>query len=146
MDKNDRLDCTIYVEPDISIGELSQFVADHLGGSCSGPEFGKTIAAPGCDIEVRRNPDHQDVAQGAKDGFLFFRNILEFYPSAEPQHSGMINLVGKILTSLWSRGWAAVAACDYEAELPSSGGYGRAPWSSIQVDFGQSPSEPRATA
>ena len=106
MPITDKLDGTIFVEPDVSIGELAHFVSLRVGGKLSGPAFGMTITTPVCDIEVRRNPDRRDMGSAVeeKDAFLLFRNVLEIYPDVSCQRIGVVGLVGNILTSLWSQG------------------------------------------
>jgi len=133
MATSDQLDCKIFVQADATIGELAQIVTNHIGGSLSGPEFGLTITTPDCDIELHKNPDQQEITPSGEDGFLFFQYILEFYPDTDCQRKDMIDVVGKILTMIWSRGWPGVAACDYESDLPHRGGYGSTPWFSTPV-------------
>lgn len=45
-------------------------------------------------------------------------------PEGEVHRNEYVNNVSGLLESLWKEGWKAVAACDFESELPRNGGYG----------------------
>ena len=124
MAANEKLDCTIYVDTEMSIGDLAKLLADFQGGDWSGLTLSKTVKVPGCEIEVRKNPDNDPNGRADfPDGFLFFPYVLEFYPDPGIGREDNVSRVGKILSLLWSKGWPALAACDYEDELPCGGGY-----------------------
>jgi hypothetical protein len=73
-------------------------------------------------LHVERNDD-RDPERAAEfpDGFLYFATLVE----AGPQE-----VTAQLLRLLWDAGIPAVAATDYEDELPEGGGYGsrRIPW------------------
>jgi hypothetical protein len=112
---SDELDCAIYVDaPDPP--ELFEL----LLGATGGARDGSTIEAPGAELYVDDN-DEADAGRRSEfpDGFLFFSNRVEVYPETPTA----VALVTALLEALWARGWPAVAACDYEDELPYGGGY-----------------------
>ena len=41
---------------------------------------------------------------------------------ADPVDPAIVDYVTRILTAAWNLGWSAVAACDFEDELPDQGG------------------------
>jgi hypothetical protein len=130
MKAND-LDCKIYVEADLAPEDLGGLLAALVGGTVSSAAGSRTVQSPIGEIDIRNNPDSDKVlAQQFPDGFLFFRYTLEFYPSATARREDRISLVERILRQLWSRGYPAVAACDYEDDLPNRGGYNdrNSPW------------------
>jgi hypothetical protein len=117
------LDCTIYVDAP-SGEEIVELLVELTGGRAD--RFG-TVEAPGVALDVDGN-DEADAGRRSEfpDGFLFFSNRVELYSETPPA----VALVTELLEALWARGWPAVAACDYEDELPHGGGYKSAsvPW------------------
>ena len=73
-------------------------------------------------------------AQDFPDGFLFFHYALEVYPAPGVPREERVKLTAKLLQALWSRGFAAIAACDYEDELPSGGGYKSRPYPWVRTE------------
>jgi hypothetical protein len=75
-------------------------------------------------VDVRGNPDADPArADASPDGFLFFPAVLDIEPNPDVDRRIYIERVGRLLEKLWSDGLRAVAACDFEAELPRHGGY-----------------------
>ena len=56
-------------------------------------------------------------------GFLYFRYRVEVYTDTNKVDAELKHVVERILDFLWSTGCPAVAACDFEEELPHRGGY-----------------------
>lgn len=130
MDDRNQLDCKIFVETACSLDDLASCVARAVGGSVGGLPFARLVRFAEGEIEVRANVDADGTrATEFPDGFLYFRTILEFYPSATAERAQCVDVVRKVLRGLWSERIPSVAACDYEAELPTSG-YGNTslPW------------------
>jgi hypothetical protein len=72
---------------------------------------------------VDRNEDFDDRRrQEPEDGFLFFRYRLEVSAEHGQARATQILLVTQLLEDFWASGMRAVAACDYEDELPRKGG------------------------
>lgn len=83
------------------------------------------------DIMVSPNEDADpDRASRWPGGFLFFPCVLDVYAAAYAPRRERADLIAVLLTSLWSRGIAAVAACEYEDLLPAAAGTGdrSLPW------------------
>lgn len=127
------LSCAIYVNAELSVDALATLVSSALSASLSDPTFAPIIQTTAGEVEVRKN-DGWDAARAIQfpDGFLFFRYRLEFYAEAKVPLGEQARTVSRMLTALWSQGIAAVAACDYEDELPRKGGYKEltVPWPS----------------
>ncbi|MFC8271744.1 hypothetical protein ACFUJR_04205 [Streptomyces sp. NPDC057271] len=70
-------------------------------------------------ITVARN-DYQAMA-GNSDDFVQWGTVVECEAIAEATLGQVVEAVGTILETLWNRGYRAVAACDYEDELPRYG-------------------------
>jgi hypothetical protein len=77
--------------------------------------------AGGADaVTVRPNPDfHEERRLEFPWGFMQFPHVIDVRPTAP----GHVELVSSILQRLWGAGVPAVAACEYEDQLPELGGY-----------------------
>jgi hypothetical protein len=128
---DDAMDCKVFVMTDAAPAELARLLADSLAGALAGPPFAPVVRTAGIEVEIRANPDRNDAeARAEVDGFLYYPYALELYPARACQHADKLLAITTLLESLWRRGWPAVAACDYEAELPCAGGSdpSRKPW------------------
>jgi hypothetical protein len=132
MPDPNKLDCKIYVETTETLDELVALLLPVL----SAPEPAQspsawTIHTTHGDVEIRHNEEADTIrAREFPDGFLYFSFGLELYPLATTSHQAQVDQAAALLHSLWSQGVPAVAACDYESELPNGGGYKDAslPW------------------
>jgi hypothetical protein len=115
MEEFDEVDCAIYVEaPDRRA--LVALVAELSGGRALDDA---RVTAPGLYLYVDRNDEADAALRTTPDeGFLYFAFELEVYAHERPATA----LVTRLLEELWARGWPAVAACEYEDELPDRGG------------------------
>jgi hypothetical protein len=84
-----------------------------------------TAFVAGLVIEVRRNPDAVPDAVPDADGFLHWPVLVEVEAGPLADRGTTVDTVAGILTTLWDSGHRAVAACDYEDELPWAGGIRR---------------------
>jgi hypothetical protein len=111
--------CKIYVESDLDKAELLQLLARLANGSV----HLRTVAAPECEIDVVTNEDFSEArnAQGP-DQFLFYPYYLDMEPTPTTTRAHFIGCVGELLEGLWRSGCKAVAACDFESDLPRRGG------------------------
>jgi hypothetical protein len=75
-------------------------------------------------VEVRRNPDHGDPRITATD-FVVWPVQVELVATSGEAGPAMVATTTAVLEHLWSAGHDAIAACDYEDELPWSGGIRR---------------------
>ncbi len=75
-------------------------------------------------IDVLRNPDAlPDDAVG--DDFVRWPLLVELEADDPPNDQLIVEAATKIITVAWGSGVPAVAACDFENELPWSGGIAR---------------------
>jgi len=99
--------CKVFVRTDATAGAVLETLARLLPG--------------GVVIDVRRN-----AATEGDPGDDFVRWPVTIDVDAEEaDHATVVDTVARILTALWETGQPAVAACDYEDELPWAGGIGR---------------------
>jgi hypothetical protein len=131
-----HLDCKIYVESDLDQDALAKLLAGSLSGTVAGTPVSRTVQTPLGDIDIRKNATSDKLrARQFPDGFLAFRYALELYPAPEAPREDRISLVARLLHRLWSQNLPAVAACDYEDQLPHRGGYNdrSVPWVSLEL-------------
>lgn len=119
---NASLFCEIFVDGPASCAALLELVANRLTGRVDG----SSVLSDFATIDVRRN-GHADEALKADlpDGFIHFPYLLEIDPQPGAIRASYVAMIGALLEELWQRGNQAVAACDFEGELPRNGGYPR---------------------
>ncbi|HEV3261347.1 MAG TPA: hypothetical protein VG013_31130 [Gemmataceae bacterium] len=126
-----ELDCKIHVEAPWTPEAIAGLLSRALGGQVSVSPSAQVVLLPSAEIEIRENEDADSRrAADFPDGFLYFRYILEVYPVPTSSRQDRVSLAARVLELCWSQGWPAVAACDYESELPQRGGYNNpaVPW------------------
>jgi hypothetical protein len=123
MEVLSELDCRIYVDADQPPEELAALLARALAGATTRGPGSWTLRTRVGEVEIRQNKE-ADAGRACAfpDGFLYFRYALEYYPLPAVPLAERVALVAQVLEVLWSHGLPAVAACDYEGELPHGGG------------------------
>ncbi|MUL40457.1 hypothetical protein FZ103_04560 [Streptomonospora sp. PA3] len=109
--------CKIYVDG-ISLEDLQSFMADMFGGRFEV----RTMYLDGYSIDVRNNPSVVGEGDG---GFVEWPLLVEFDADGGVSDEAAVRTVARILNGLWENGLQAVASCDFEDELPWSGGIAR---------------------
>jgi hypothetical protein len=125
MGPNDQLDCAIYLQPSpkVEIDSVAALTAEALGAQVEKGPRRATIIFPRGEIEFRNNDGFNlNRAVHFPDGFLSFPLIVEIFARWTDENERN-ETVGRLLERFWSNGWPAVAACDYEDQLPRRGGY-----------------------
>jgi hypothetical protein len=111
--------CKLFVETQLDRAALVRFVAQTVTGT----ENRSTIVSPWSEVDVRNNDDYdEDRAADPHDGFLFYRYYLDIEPVEDADPGEYILSIAQLLEALWKSGAKAVAACDFEEELPRKGG------------------------
>lgn len=124
-----NLYCKIYVDADITLEELINGIALLLSGVVNGQSIFTKIGV----LDARKNEEFNEQSRRKfPDGFVYFRYYIDI-DSVNGNEKEYINMIGSMLVYLWSQGWPAVAACDYEDKLPNNGGYKSSllPWPKI---------------
>ncbi|MFB7592220.1 hypothetical protein [Streptomyces sp. NPDC056169] len=114
-------DCTIYVDASDGSTVLAR-LRRVLG---PGDEGGVLVVGP-----VRVTGDDNGYVTGDKAhpfDFLQWPTVLECEAPAEARPGAVVDAVALVLEALWEMGFTALAACDFEDELPASGGRDRYP-------------------
>ena len=71
-------------------------------------------------VDIRINEDRDDSKPG---DFVHWPFYLDAGPDDMHTDHRLVAIVAALLEQLWGCGWQAVAACDFEEELPRRGGY-----------------------
>lgn len=88
------------------------------------------LTVSGVDVDVNANSDARGRAAErwrAKGGahFILWPALVELDTGEDEVTPVLVELTARLLTALWDDGQPAVAACDYEDQLPFSGGIAR---------------------
>ncbi|MEV7755661.1 hypothetical protein [Streptomyces griseofuscus] len=107
-------DCQIYLR-----GGNREFVIALVAAALGAPaDDHYTIRSGRMVFEIRPNPDN-----GLAEDFIGWPFTIE----AEADDPGplLVEAVSRVLKAVWNHGFDAVAACDFEDELPDLGGLPR---------------------
>ncbi|MFD7712562.1 hypothetical protein ACFV6E_13600 [Streptomyces sp. NPDC059785] len=111
-----QLECVIYVDVR-SWDVLGKVLVKRLAGVSID---GKTLRSELQEIEWAHN-DYEATASSDGD-FIGWPTVLECEPRTDAPLVDVAAETAEILRSLWTTGYRAVAACDYEHLLPRRGG------------------------
>jgi hypothetical protein len=115
-----NLYCKIFVDTDSEPQRLVDLIARIL----SAPHDRWTVNTTLCEIDVEKNEDFDQARRSqSPDGFLHYRYYLDIEPIAGADRAAYVESIGQLLNRLWDSGCRAVAACDFEEDLPRGGGY-----------------------
>ncbi|SFT02526.1 hypothetical protein [Marininema halotolerans] len=116
----DELYCKLFVDANIDFDQLVNIITKKTNGKKG---FFGSITTNCCDMSLMTNDDYNCIKKHTKGkgSFLYFRYFLEIDPVESCAQATYIDEIGKLLQSLDSSGFRAVAACDFEEELPNQG-------------------------
>ena len=109
--------CKIFVRHD-----EASIVSTRLAALLGAQAQRRSLLLPGFVLDVRANPD-VDHAAGAD--FVRWPVFVEVEAEVPEDGEAMTRTVSRILVDLWDGEIPAVAACDFEDELPWNGGIQR---------------------
>lgn len=124
---------TTYTYCKIFLKNIDQDAAKDMITSLFGREFQRhTMLLDGLTLEVRPNLD-SDPNAAVGDDFLYWPTLIELdtEPGAEPGMSEVnpahqiVDTASALIRTFWENGFPAVAAADFEDELPWNGGIQR---------------------
>lgn len=118
MGETDYRFCKIFAETDEEPAVMGMLV-DLLGGQFQR----RDLYLQGLVVSVLPNPDAAETDPGAD--FVRWPLLVELDAEGAEGEGTIVNVTSRIVTALWGAGTRAVAACDFEAELPWRGGIGR---------------------
>lgn len=107
--------CKLFVDTTVRRPELVKLIASHLDGDIQG----HFVSATNLEIGAKENDDYDpNLCDDPENGFLFYPIYLEIDPTDNAGMSNYINDVAKLINILRTQGFKAVAACDFEDQLP----------------------------
>ncbi len=108
--------CKVYVDSSAESSDLLAFIAGAVKGNVSL----RAVENDLFEVTVFKNEDYDKNKTTEIGGFVFYPYYLEIEPVDESVVSGeeYKRVVGYLLEALWGTGADAVAACDFEDELP----------------------------
>ena len=107
---SDELDCRLFIDGLADRAALTGLVRDVLDLSADG----HWLSGPGLGVLV----DVNDYATAADGGFLAYPLSVEWYFADNVGRARRVELIGAVMGAVRAGGGHAVAACDYEDELP----------------------------
>jgi hypothetical protein len=81
----------------------------------------EAVGASECELLVKASDDR--TASVRSDDFVLWPTLVE--ASVDPPKPHLVQDVAHVLAALWEAGLDAVAACDFEEQLPFAGGIRR---------------------
>jgi hypothetical protein len=117
---SDNMYCKIYVDSHAEKARLLDLIAVIISGSIKM----RTVSSPEFEVDLVVNEEFDEArrVQNA-DQFLFYRYYLDIEPTECVRRERYVESVSNLLEGLWRSGCKAIAACDFENELPRRGGY-----------------------
>jgi hypothetical protein len=111
---------SVYVQSQLGKSELLRLISETLGG-----QYDKnSMTTFQMDIYVDENEQYdQEKIKQFPGGFVYFRYILDVDQSDVGEDRIYLEQLSQVLVFLWSIDTPAVAACDFEEQLPKKGGH-----------------------
>ena len=117
-----NLYCQIYLDCEKSQEELQKLVA-HLVDGVPG-RWKKEVKTTFGDVSLISNDDYKTPKEKRskllEDAFLYWRYYLEIEPLPAISRETYVKKISRVLRGLGRLGIGAVAACDFEEELPGA--------------------------
>ncbi|GHB51665.1 hypothetical protein GCM10010347_21840 [Streptomyces cirratus] len=110
-------DCSIYVDaPD------PEAVIEALAHLADGPVDAHVLRAGSVLLHVGHNGYASDIGGDPVAPFLRWEVTTDCEAPSATTAEDVVEAVATVLRTLWSSGYRALAACDFENELPANGG------------------------
>lgn len=106
--------CKIFVNTELSSDQFIDWLSDRFIGEVDG----RSLVTPIFEIDVIGNGDFDKDKVSDPKGFVFYPYYLEIDESDDVDVKVYVSEVSRLLELLWSVGTDAVAACEFEDELP----------------------------
>jgi hypothetical protein len=122
MNDTPNMYCKLFVDSTSDENQLLALIASITSGTIESKTG--TVLSADFELYLDENDDFDETRRlQGEDQFLFYRYYLDVEPTENAPRERYVNAVGNLLEGLWRSGYKAVAACDFEGELPRSGGY-----------------------
>lgn len=110
--------CKIYIFASLSRQSLLEVLAEITHGNLSAG----TVETSWGLLDVLRNNEADLSKVSESDGFLSYPYFMDIEGDSSVTMPVFSRAVGDVLEALWAKDIKAVAACDFEEELPRKGG------------------------
>jgi hypothetical protein len=120
MEHNNYRYCKVFVDG-VPVDTAKTILGKALGGTF---ECHTMYVSLGLAVDVRRNTDATEGVDSSDD-FVYWPVLVEVDAEESVADRAVVETTSRILNTLWDAGHRAVAACDFEDELPWSGGIQR---------------------
>ncbi len=121
MFEDENLYCKMFIDFNGELGDADDLIAKLAKGSMKFKW--KLIETELAELDVRRNDDYKTPkehrSKDPKDAFLFWRYYIDIEPKEGTNRAAYVSMIAQLLEALWARGVDAVAACEFEDELPT---------------------------
>lgn len=108
--------CKLYVDSDLSKGELIEVVRSFAAGKCEGRA---TVLTRTSVMDIEDNDDfNKETKRNSPNGFLYFRYFIDVEPVPGVSYEAYLNSLSSLLVSMRHRGIGVIPACDFEDMLP----------------------------
>lgn len=105
----------MYVDAPISANELAEKISSFFGVLMPW----NTVKSDKIELEVHDNEDFIKINKRKHyNDFVLYSLFVEIEPIPGIDNNNYIRAVSELLEWLWEQGYPAVAACDFENELP----------------------------
>lgn len=116
MGNYDNLYCKIFIDTECDMDFLINKINELV---CGQKELFRTVVAKFGEIDINKNEYFDTEKRLAEtDGFLYSRYYLDIEPNEITDQKDYISNISAFLQELWKSGFKAIAACDFERELP----------------------------
>ena len=114
-----------YIYCKIFVAKASEQEVREIASSALGAYFqGKFLEASDILVEVSRNPDsHGD--RNFDEDFIYWPTLIELELENHSHFPILARKTSLLLSTLWGASLPSIAACDFEDQLPWSGGIRR---------------------
>lgn len=120
MESQNELLCQVYIDSALSRTELLAIIANILSAEIDG----YSLEGESFEADLLLNDRYnEDLKKQRPDGFLHYRYLVEFFQTFSERNESNKKAIAGLLKVLWNKNIPAVAACDFEDELPEKGGY-----------------------
>lgn len=111
--------CSLFTDADAERENLA-FALGQLFNSL--PDKWHNVETSFGEFSILENDEFDEqMRKNEKDGFLYYRYLIEVEPNIELGEENAVAFTAKLLEYLWSQDYPATAACSYEDELPNNG-------------------------
>lgn len=116
----ENMHCKIYINTAKTVEDLRDGLEDFFGII---PDRFFSFESDYFFLDIRENKESDKEKANNENDFLLFSFFLDVDILDTGKREKYIHMISNLLEMLWENKYQAIAACDFESELPNSGGY-----------------------